>query len=102
MLTASLDLLVSTLKKSGHQFPLLDKHPFLKTASIIKDKILQKGVYPYEWASSIAKLEQTQLFPPLEAFYSMLKEKNITEQDYNRGKEKNSYFQCKNMLDYCH
>ena len=102
MLTASLDVLVSTLKKSGHQFLLLDKHPFFKTASIIKDKILQKGVYPYEWASSIAKLERTQLFPPHEAFHSMLKEENIMEQDYNRGKEFFSYFQCKNMLDYCH
>ena len=102
MLTASLDVLVSTLKISGHQFPLLDKHPFFKTASNIKDKILQKGVYPYEWASSIAKLEQTQSFPPHEAFHGMLKEENITEQDYNRRKEFFSYFQCKNMLDYCH
>ena len=102
MLTASLDVLVSTIKKSGHQFPLLDKHPFFKTALSIKDKILQKGVYPYEWASSITKLKETKSFPPHAAFYSKLKEENIMEQDYNRGKEIFTYFQCKNMLDYCH
>lgn len=102
MLTASLDVLVGTLKKSGHSFPFLDKHPLFKTASVIKEKLLQKGVYPYEWASSIDKLKQTQSFPLHKSFYSLLKEENITDQDYQRGKDIFSFFQCENMLDYCH
>ncbi len=102
MLTASLDALVSTLKKSGHTFPLLDKHPFFKSAGGFKGDLLQKGIYPYEWASSIRKLKTTKIFPSHNDFYSILKQENVTQEDYCRGLAVFKNFKCENMLDYCH
>jgi len=40
-----------------------------------------KGFFPYEWLDDVAKLNQTHL-PPHEAFYSGLKESNISETEY--------------------
>jgi len=40
-----------------------------------------KGFFPYEWIDSLDKLEETSL-PPHTAFYSSLKNQNITEQEY--------------------
>ena len=40
-----------------------------------------KGFFPYEWIDSLDKLEET-LLPPHAAFYSSLKNQNITKDDY--------------------
>ena len=40
-----------------------------------------KGFFPYEWIDSLDKLEETSLSPH-EAFYSSLKNTNITDQEY--------------------
>ena len=40
-----------------------------------------KGFFPYEWIDGLDKLEETSL-PPHQAFYSSLKNKNITEEEY--------------------
>ena len=40
-----------------------------------------KGFFPYEWVDSLEKLEETSL-PPHEAFYSTVKNANITEEEY--------------------
>ena len=40
-----------------------------------------KGFFPYEWIDSLDKLEETSLAPH-EAFYSSLKNTNITDQEY--------------------
>ena len=40
-----------------------------------------KGFFPYEWIHSLDKLEETSL-PSHEAFYSSLKNQNITEEEY--------------------
>ena len=39
------------------------------------------GFFPYEWVDGLDKLEETSL-PPHTAFYSSLKNQNITEQEY--------------------
>ena len=44
----------------------------------------QKGVYPYEYIDSLEKLNETQL-PPIEAFYSTLKQETITEEEYQHA-----------------
>ena len=55
-----------------------------------------KGFFPYEWIDSLVKLEETSL-PPHEAFYSSLKNANITEDDYQycqrvwEGKEMSTF-----------
>ena len=41
----------------------------------------QKGFFPYEWLDDINKLKYDKL-PPKEAFYSSLKRKHITDEDY--------------------
>ena len=40
-----------------------------------------KGFFPYEWVDGLDKLNETSL-PPHAAFYSSLKNTNITEQEY--------------------
>ena len=40
-----------------------------------------KGFFPYEWVDGLDKLNET-LLPPHAAFYSSLKNTNITEQEY--------------------
>ena len=55
-----------------------------------------KGFFPYEWIDSLAKLEETSL-PPHEAFYSSLKNQNITNEEYQycqrvwEGKEMSTF-----------
>ena len=41
----------------------------------------QKGFFPYEWMTSLDKLNVSQL-PPHETFYSTLKNENISTEDY--------------------
>ena len=40
-----------------------------------------KGFFPYEWVDGLDKLEETSL-PPHAAFYSSLKNQNITNEEY--------------------
>ena len=42
----------------------------------------EKGFFPYEWTTSLEKLDHPSL-PPHEAFYSKLRGENITEEDYH-------------------
>ena len=51
-----------------------------------------KGFFPYEWVDWLDKLDETSL-PPHAAFYSSLKNTNITEQEYEycqQGWEENN------------
>jgi hypothetical protein len=41
----------------------------------------QKGFFPYEWMTSLDKLNVSQL-PPHEAFFCALKNENISTEDY--------------------
>ena len=57
------------------------------TNSTLKNntKILrQKGVYPYDYVSSISKFKETKL-PPKEEFYSKLNNENISDEDYQHA-----------------
>ena len=45
---------------------------------------LRKGVYPYEYMDSWKRFDETSL-PDKEAFYSKLKEKDISDEDYAHG-----------------
>ena len=46
----------------------------------------RKGVYPYEYMNSWKKFEETKL-PPKEVFYSMLKIKKISDEDYEHAQQ---------------
>ena len=68
---------------------------FYKDINLLK----QKGVYPYEYIDSIEKLNETQL-PPIEAFYSTLKQETITEEEYQHAQKVWNTFNCQTLLDY--
>ena len=46
--------------------------------------LMRKEVYPYEYACSMDRFEETQL-PALEAFYSSLNMPNISDDDYQHA-----------------
>ena len=91
-LQTSLAYLVSNLQPSD----------FRNTKAIIKDNfslLTQKGVYPYDYASSIRRFSETQL-PPKSEFYSKLNDEDISDDDYQHALNVWSTFQCKTIRDF--
>ena len=43
---------------------------------------LEKGFFPYDYFNSYDKINNTEM-PPHEAFFNKLKNKNITDEEYN-------------------
>ena len=64
------------------------------------DLLTRKGVYPYDYVSSIEKLSETQL-PPKEEFYSKLNDENVSDEDYQHAINVWNTFKCKTIRD-CH
>ena len=62
---------------SNYVAPGFSYDQFLKTYECKQTK----GYFPYEWVDGLDKLEETSL-PPHAAFYSSLKNKNITNEEY--------------------
>ena len=80
----------------------LQPEDFINTKEIFKEKtnlITRKGVYPYDYVSSIKKLSESKL-PPKEKFYSKLNDEHITEDDYIHAKKVWHTFDCKTIKDY--
>ncbi|CAH3182390.1 unnamed protein product, partial [Porites lobata] len=63
------------------------------------DLLTRKGVYPYDYVSSLEKLSEKQL-PPKEEFYSKLNDEDITEDDYQHAINVWNTFKCKSLRDY--
>ena len=59
----------------------------------------KKGVYPYDYTDSFSKFNDTQL-PNREAFYSLLTNENISEDDYQHAKDVWNTLNIKNMGEY--
>ena len=75
---------------------------FCNTNSIIKNntKLLkQKGVYPYDYVSSISKFKETSLSPK-EEFYSKLNNESISDEDYLHAIKVWKTFNCKTIQVY--
>ena len=68
---------------------------FYKDINLLK----QKGVYPHEYIDSLEKLNETQL-PPIEAFYSTLKQETITEEEYQHAQKVWNICNCQTLLDF--
>ena len=60
--------------------------------------LMEKGVYPYDYASSYEVFEGG--LPPKAAFYSQLREEGISNRDYNRAVNVYQTFNCTSFLDY--
>ena len=75
---------------------------FYNTKEIFKENthlLTRKGVYPYDYVSSIEKLSETQL-PLKEQFYSKLNNKDISDEDYQHALNVWNMFKCQTIKDY--
>ena len=71
------------------------KHVFKSNTSLLT----RKGVFPYDYVSSLDKLSETQL-PPKEEFYSKLNDEDISDEDYQHAIKVWNTFGCKTIKDY--
>ena len=91
-LQTSLANLVSNLSPDDF---INTKHVFKKNVELLT----RKGVYPYDYVSSLEKLSETCL-PPKEEFYSKLNDEDITDEDYQHAINVWNTFGCKTIRDY--
>ena len=91
-LQTSLANLVSNLQPSDF---INTKHFFKNNTQLLT----RKGVYPYDYVSSLDKLSETQL-PPKEEFYSKLNDENISDEDYQHAINVWNTLGCKTLRDY--
>ena len=71
------------------------KYVFRSNTSLLT----RKGVFPYDYVSSIEKLSETCL-PPKEEFYSKLNDEDISDEDYQHAIKVWNTFGCKTLRDY--
>ena len=70
----------------------LSPDDFINTKNVFKkntELLTRKGVYPYDYVSSLDKLSETQL-PPKEEFYSHLNDEDISDEDYQHAIKRES------------
>ena len=61
--------------------------------------LTRKGVYPYDYVSSIDKLKETKL-PSKDEFYSKLNDEDISDEDYQHAINVWNTFNCQTLQDY--
>ena len=61
--------------------------------------VKRKGVYPYDYMDTLERLKETKL-PPKEAFYSKLKNEDISDEDYAHAQKVCDVFEMKHLQDY--
>ncbi|XP_065211659.1 uncharacterized protein LOC135839514 [Planococcus citri] len=93
-MNASLDELVKNLEPNQMsnmkaRFPDDDEFQLLK----------EKGVFPYEYIDGRNKLKE-QSIPPQDVFYSKLKDKGISKEEYTRVQQIWQKFKCKTLGEY--
>ena len=80
----------------------LSQDDFNNTKQVFKKNIellTRKGVYPYDYVSSLNKLSETCL-PQKEEFYSKLNDEDISDDDYKHAIRVWNTFKCKTIRDY--
>ena len=93
-MNASLDSLVTTLKKSGYE---KFAHTTLHLPHL--DLVTRKGVYPYEYMSDRSKFNDRQL-PTIDDFYSKLTDSNISNAEYKHAQLVWESFNMSTMQEY--
>ena len=86
----------------GNLVSNLSENDFHNIKSEFKSNIsmlTRKGVYPYDYISSLDKLSETCL-PPKEEFYSKLNDTNISDEDYQHAFKVWNIFNCQTLRDY--
>ena len=99
-LRGSLSQIVESAQKSDlRMFDLLFELK-LCSSQRERDLLLRKGVFPYDFFSSIDVMKRATSLPPRECFYNQLKNEAISEEDYAHAREVFEVFNCGSMLDY--
>ena len=107
-------------KPLHHQIRFIDSFKFMATSldnlvhNLLKDAfnnvkryyaddklelLTKKGIYPYEYMATPKKLKETQL-PSKEAFYSVLNDEGISDENYEHAEKVWETFEMKNLEDY--
>lgn len=90
---ASLDTLVQNLAKGG-----IDKFKIL-SASYNPEQVnlaLKKLSFPYDYMDSMERFHETEL-PPKEAFYNILTDEHISDENYLHAQQVWDKFEIKNL-----
>ena len=95
-LNASLDALVNNLKESGHEFKIFDSF-FSDTEH--SELLKRKGIFPYSYFSS-EKILNEKCLPPKNAFYSVLTDTSISDEEYSHAQLVFKALKCKTFGDY--
>ena len=80
----------------------LESTDFKNLNRVIKSNsslLTRKGVYPYDYVTSINKLKETKL-PSKEDFYSKLYDEEISDEDYQHAINVWKTFNCQTLQDY--
>ena len=93
-LPASLDSLAQQMKDSDFKYMTSFFPDPTKRALMIR-----KGVFPYDYMTSMDKFNETQL-PPQSAFYNRLTDEPISDEDYEFAQQVWSSFECRTLGDY--
>ena len=93
-LQLSLSKLVENLVKTKNPSDFKNLNKAIKSSLLIR-----KGLYPYDYVTSIDKLKETKL-PSKEAFYSKLYDEEISDEDYQHAIKVWNTFNCQTLQDY--
>lgn len=69
------------------------------TCKYFDSDLVRKGVYPYEYMDSWERFDEDEL-PPKDAYFSRLKGKGISDEDYEHAKTAWNKLGCNTMGDY--
>ena len=99
-LGGSLEALVECLLKSGKdKFHALNEAFRDETDDEGMDKLLRKGVYPYDYMNNEDRFKEQKL-PERAAFFSRLTNTECSEANYKHAEDIWEKFKCKTMRDY--
>lgn len=99
---ASLEKLIETATEKYTDWKVFDFLKGVIDASPLRDvfrQVCRKGIFPYEWFDSTAKYEVGEL-PPREAFFSSLRGKSVSEDEYAFALRVWDMCGCEDFLDY--
>ena len=95
----SFQLMASSLEK---MVDATDKSDFKLTRKEFGDRteiLLRKGVYPYEYITSLERFNKPQL-PTIDKFYSKLSDESVSQKDYEHAQKVWKEFNCQTLGDY--
>lgn len=98
-LQGSLSEMTDILVSSGKKLNIL-KQSGLYTTQEEKQLLLRKGVFPYEFCTSLKKMKSFKKIPSKDSFDNTLTNSTISDEDYEHAKKVFEVFNCETMLDY--